>query len=113
MRSSTSSSFRKKPARKWNASGRRLTRIGRESVESQVIRTYLETIAELPWNKRSEERLDVQTASQVLDQDHYGLSDVKDRILEFLAVRQLAQGGGEGIGEVRSREEGDRVVSGR
>jgi len=81
---------RKEVDREWQ----RLTRIGRESVESQVIRTYLETIAELPWNKRSEERLDVQTASQVLDEDHYGLSDVKDRILEFLAVRQLAQAEG-------------------
>jgi ATP-dependent Lon protease len=78
---------RKEVDREWQ----RLTRIGRESVESQVIRTYLETIAELPWNKRSDEHLDVQKASEVLDQDHYGLSDVKDRILEFLAVRQLAQ----------------------
>ncbi|MFY9552401.1 MAG: endopeptidase La [Thermoanaerobaculia bacterium] len=69
----------------------RLTRIGRESMESQVIRTYLETVAELPWNTRTDERLDVPEAARVLDEDHYGLKDVKDRILEFLAVRQLAQ----------------------
>ena len=67
----------------------RLKRIGRESMETQVIRTYLETIAELPWNKRSEEKLDIQEAARVLEQDHFGLKDVKDRILEFLAVRQL------------------------
>ena len=60
-------------------------------MESQVIRTYLETIAELPWNSRSEDHLDVKEASRVLDEDHYALSDVKDRILEFLAVRQLWQ----------------------
>jgi ATP-dependent Lon protease len=67
----------------------RLRRIGRESMESQVIRTYLETIAELPWNARSDEKLDIATAAQVLDEDHYGLQEVKDRVLEFLAVRQL------------------------
>ena len=78
---------RKEVDREWG----RLTRIGRESMESQVIRTYLETIAELPWNSRSEDHLDVQEASRVLDEDHYALSDVKDRILEFLAVRQLWQ----------------------
>ncbi|MEO8431163.1 MAG: endopeptidase La [Acidobacteriota bacterium] len=81
---------RKEVDREWQ----RLTRIGRESVESQVIRTYLETIAELPWNTRSEEHLDVGKASEVLDADHFGLKDVKDRILEFLAVRQLAQAAG-------------------
>jgi len=73
--------------REWS----RLTRIGRESMESQVIRTYLETIAELPWNSRGKDHLDVQEASRILDEDHYALSDVKDRILEFLAVRQLWQ----------------------
>jgi ATP-dependent Lon protease len=67
----------------------RLERIGRESMESQVIRTYLETVAELPWGVRSDEKLDVNEASGVLDEDHYALADVKDRILEFLAVRQL------------------------
>jgi ATP-dependent Lon protease len=70
----------------------RLSRIGRESMESQVIRTYLETFAELPWGKRDEEHLDVAEAAKVLDEDHYGLGDVKDRVLEFLAVHQLAKG---------------------
>jgi ATP-dependent Lon protease len=67
----------------------RLTRIGRESMESQVIRTYLENIAELPWNERSKEHLDLTEAQRILDEDHYALGDVKDRVLEFLAVRQL------------------------
>ncbi|MCC7195913.1 MAG: endopeptidase La [Gemmatimonadaceae bacterium] len=67
----------------------RLERSGRESMEAQVIRTYLEWIAELPWNKRSDDQLDLPHAIHVLDEDHYGLKDVKDRVLEFLAVRQL------------------------
>jgi len=67
----------------------RLERSGRESMEAQVIRTYLEWIAELPWNTRSDDHLDLRRASDVLDEDHYGLQDVKDRVLEFLAVRQL------------------------
>ncbi|MEA3247386.1 MAG: endopeptidase La [Gemmatimonadota bacterium] len=67
----------------------RLERSGRESMEAQVIRTYLEWIAELPWNTRSDDQLDLPHAIRVLDDDHYGLKDVKDRILEFLAVRQL------------------------
>src|SRR6476620_4242130 len=67
----------------------RLERSGRESMEAQVIRTYLEWIAELPWNKRSDDNLDLSHAQTVLDEDHYGLPDVKDRVLEFLAVRQL------------------------
>jgi ATP-dependent Lon protease len=67
----------------------RLERAGRESMEAQVIRTYLEWIAELPWNARSDDDLDLKHASTVLDEDHYGLPDVKDRVLEFLAVRQL------------------------
>src|SRR5213075_2709070 len=69
----------------------RLERAGRESMEAQVIRTYLETIAELPWNKRAEESLDLKRAAEILEEDHYGLQDVKDQVLEFLAVRQLRQ----------------------
>src|SRR5512147_313432 len=67
----------------------RLERSGRESMEAQVIRTYLELIAELPWNTRSDDHLDLRHATEILDDDHYGLQDVKDRVLEFLAVRQL------------------------
>ena len=69
----------------------RLERIGRESMETQVIRNYLETIAELPWAHRTEEHLDLKAASDILEEDHYALGDVKDRVLEFLAVRQLKQ----------------------
>jgi ATP-dependent Lon protease len=67
----------------------RLERSGRESMEAQVIRTYLEWVAELPWSTRSDDSLDLKNAVGVLDEDHYGLNDVKDRVLEFLAVRQL------------------------
>jgi len=80
----------------------RLGRIARESMESQVIRTYLETILELPWSARSEEHLDLAEAQRILDEDHYALGDVKDRVLEFLAVRQLraaGQGGSESVGQ--------------
>jgi ATP-dependent Lon protease len=69
----------------------RLERANRDSMEMQVIRTYLETMAELPWNKRTEESLDLKRAGEILEQDHYGLKDVKDQVLEFLAVRQLRQ----------------------
>lgn len=67
----------------------RLERSGPQSMDAQVIRTYLEWIAELPWNSRSDDDLDLAHAAKVLDEDHYGLPDVKDRVLEFLAVRQL------------------------
>src|SRR5213083_1859070 len=69
----------------------RLERASRDSMEAQVIRTYLETMAELPWNKRVEDSLDLKRAAEILEQDHYGLKDVKDQVLEFLAVRQLRQ----------------------
>src|SRR5881628_1338938 len=69
----------------------RLERANRDSMEAQVIRTYLETVAELPWDKRSEESLDLKRAAEILEEDHYGLKDVKDQVLEFLAVRQLRQ----------------------
>ncbi|HET7110731.1 MAG TPA: endopeptidase La [Gemmatimonadales bacterium] len=69
----------------------RLARTGRESMEAQVIRTYLENVAELPWNLRSAEHLDLKEAQRILDEDHYALTDVKDRVLEFLAVRQLRE----------------------
>lgn len=58
--------------------------------EGAVLRTYLDTVLELPWNKRTKERMDVDAARKILDQDHYGLEKVKERILETLAVRQMA-----------------------
>jgi ATP-dependent Lon protease len=67
----------------------RLERAPRESMESQVIRTFLETVVELPWSERTEDHLDLTSAQAVLDEDHYGLKDVKDRVLEYLAVRKL------------------------
>ena len=69
----------------------RLERTSKDSMEAQVIRTYLEWIAELPWNTRSEDSLDLSRAEHVLEEDHYGLRDVKERVLEFLAVRQLRE----------------------
>src|SRR5438445_7658841 len=63
----------------------RLERANRDSMEAQVIRTYLETMAELPWGKRAEESLDLKRAGTILEEDHFGLKDVKDQVLEFLA----------------------------
>ena len=60
-----------------------------EGAEAGMIRTYLEWMVSLPWNKRSEEHLDVAAAREVLDADHAGLEEVKERILEYLAVRRL------------------------
>jgi ATP-dependent Lon protease len=67
----------------------RLERMGEQSAESSVIRTYLDWLIAVPWNKRSEERLDPQHAREVLDADHAGLEDVKDRIVEYIAVKKL------------------------
>ena len=61
--------------------------------ESGVSRTYIETLLEMPWNKVCEENLDIKAAKQKLDEEHYGLEKVKDRILEFLAVRILTSKG--------------------
>jgi hypothetical protein len=69
---------------------RRLERTSPQSAEYQVIRTFLEWVTELPWNERSEEKIDLENAEEILHEDHYGLEDVKDRVLEFLAVRKLA-----------------------
>lgn len=67
----------------------RLAKLPTAAAEYGVIRTYLDLITDLPWSKRTEDNLDINHARQVLHEDHYGLSDVKDRILEFLAVRKL------------------------
>ncbi len=69
----------------------RLERMGDSTGESNMIRTYLDWLIAVPWGKRSEERLDPVNAREVLDADHAGLEDVKDRIVEYLAVRKLRQ----------------------
>ena len=72
--------------------GRFKNTIGSQA-ENGVIRTYIETILEMPWNKRAEDNTDINYAKEVLEADHYGLEQVKERILEFLAVRALTKKG--------------------
>ena len=60
------------------------------SAEASVLRNYLDTVLELPWNKTTKERIDVKTARNILDRDHFGLQKVKERVLESIAVRQIA-----------------------
>jgi ATP-dependent Lon protease len=69
----------------------RLERMGEQTGESSMIRTYLDWLIAVPWGKRSEEHLDPVAARAVLDADHAGLEDVKDRVTEYLAVRKLRQ----------------------
>jgi ATP-dependent Lon protease len=69
----------------------RLERMGEQTGESSMIRTYLDWLIAVPWGKRSEEHLDPVGAREVLDADHAGLEDVKDRVTEYLAVRKLRQ----------------------
>src|SRR5216117_834255 len=78
---------------------KRLRQMSPQSAEYHVARTYLEVIASLPWGRTSEDRLDLKAARDILDRDHYDLKPVKERILEYLAVRTLnpaARGGVEG-----------------
>jgi ATP-dependent Lon protease len=70
----------------------RLERMQQGSPEATVARTYLDWLVEVPWTKADDEVLDINTTRAVLDEDHYGLQDVKERILEYLAVRQMTQG---------------------
>ncbi len=80
----------------------RLSRLPTAAAEYGVIRTYLDWLVSLPWSKITEDHLDIANARVVLDQDHYGLEDVKERILEYLAVRKLRQ---ERAGEQVAEEE--------
>lgn len=68
----------------------RLEKMQPMSAESGVVRTYLDTCLELPWNSTTSERVNLKQARKVLDRDHFGLDKVKDRIMEFLAVKSLA-----------------------
>ena len=70
---------------------KRLMRTSPQAAEYQVIRTFLEWVTELPWDDRSEDKIDLSVSAEILDEDHYGLEDVKDRVLEFLAVCKLQQ----------------------
>jgi len=69
---------------------KRLERVGNHSAEASVIRTYLEWLVEMPWSKMTEDNFELDHVRKVLDSDHYGLDDVKDRIIEYVAVRKLA-----------------------
>jgi ATP-dependent Lon protease len=79
--------IKKKALKEW----RRLTSVSEMSSESGYLRTWLETVVELPWAKLSKKNLSLEKAKRILDEDHYGLDEVKDRILEFLAVMKLRQ----------------------
>lgn len=70
---------------------KRLETMHPESSESSVVRTYLDWMVELPWSKQTKDSLDIKKAAKILDEDHYDLEKVKDRILEFLSVRKLKQ----------------------
>lgn len=67
----------------------RLERMNPMSAEYQVVRTYLDWVFDLPWNKRTKDKLDLDRSQKILDRDHYGLKEPKERILEYLAVRKL------------------------
>jgi ATP-dependent Lon protease len=82
----------------------RLERTSEQNPEYGWIRTYLDWITELPWNVRTEDNLDIGDARRILDEDHTGLGDVKDRIIEYLAVRKLRQE--RGLGAVTGRGSG-------
>lgn len=69
----------------------RLSKVSSSSAESGVIRTYLDWIFDLPWNKKTKDRIDIKAARDILAEDHYGLEKVKERVLEYLAVRKLAK----------------------
>src|SRR3954470_19149396 len=81
----------------------RLERSGEQSGEAQTIRTYLDWLISVPWSERSEDQLDPVHTREVLDSDHAGLSDVKDRIVEYVAVKKLRED--RGMGDVAGRDE--------
>jgi len=69
----------------------RLEHTAPDSMEASVIRNYLDLVFSLPWGKSSEDNLDIANAKKILDQDHYGLNDIKERILDFISIRKLKQ----------------------
>jgi ATP-dependent Lon protease len=86
----------------------RLSKLPAAAAEYGVIKTYLDWLATLPWNKSTEGEIDIQKAREILDEDHYGLEKIKDRILEYLAVKKLKQTAAaeseEGEAPLRNRE---------
>ena len=87
----------KEVSEKLNEEIERLSRQPGMTQEYSVIQNYIETVLALPWDRKTEENLDINKARNILDRDHYGLKKVKERILEFLAVKRL---GGEGNGSI-------------
>ncbi|SHH84808.1 endopeptidase La [Clostridium grantii] len=69
----------------------RLSKMGNYSSESGVIRTYLDLVISLPWNKKTKDSLDINKARKILEEEHYGLEDVKERIIEYLAVKKISK----------------------
>jgi ATP-dependent Lon protease len=90
----------------------RFERLGEQSGESSVIRTYLDWLIAVPWNQRSDERLDPEHAREVLDADHAGLEDVKERIVEYIAVKKLRRERGleEAVAEAAPRRRGEGAI---
>lgn len=92
----------------------RLERTGNESMEANWIRTWLDTVFDLPWAERTVEQLDLDAARQVLDADHTGLDEIKDRLIEYLAVRKLRAERGRSISDgttVSSRRRGGAILA--
>ena len=83
----------------------RLKNMSSQSPEYSVIKTYLDWLLELPWAKASEDQMDIQYARTVLDEDHYDLEEVKERIIEYLAVRKLLAERSEHVGEAGNQEQ--------
>ena len=88
----------------------RLSQVAAYSSESGVIRGYIETLLEMPWDKESEDNNDLDNAEKILNEDHYGLVKVKERMLEFLAVRALKAGGGAGSSDVKAGGSGGSIL---
>lgn len=76
---------------KFNEELKRLAKMPPMAMEASVIRTYLDWLLDLPWDKATNDEIDIKKAKKILDEDHYGLTDIKERILEYLAVRRLTK----------------------
>lgn len=82
----------KENTEKLNKDLNRFAKLPSASADSAVLRSYLESVLDLPWNKSTKEKFDIKHSQQILEEDHYGLEKVKERILEFLAVRKMTGG---------------------